>query len=567
MLRLLVRIADTGELGDEPLAGLRIEPFPVARLAHLQWRADVDLDHRSVGLDHLAHIPAGVRVRCDRCADGDPAVLGDLARDESDTADVEIAVRLREPQLARQMVAHDVAVEQGDRTPAFLDELAVHDLGERRLAGAGQPGEEQREAQLARRRIDRAQGVDHFRIREPVRHFLPVRDSGRDFRIVEVHRVLLGHAAAADRNVPARRRRVAQAAGGEDCDSEIALVLPRELLGGVTRVEGVGVGRARVRGTGMIALHDEVGASVVAADDRVPQRFARAGSAHRERQQRKGRELSRIVPQDLLVALDAREMVQVPVHADSDHGMQQEVASSLPGGGEGHLPLALVHRAAGVERDDPSPAEPVEEPGQLRGRMAQVLVVVVRRKLNAADAASHVDVADSLVKVSHTGVVPGSRAVDPFGFDALVRLPRRGDIEHREDESLLVAQRDARAGLDPLREFPTHVERHRYGPQLAAGKPHRFDDVLVRLAIHESVEGREPAVHHQLDVAELSLREGDGRHVERQTLQLLPFDLVDEERLQRYPGRGRFEGHAFPRGYWAPEARLLDSRAARNPAA
>ena len=38
---------------------------------------------------------------------------------------------------------------------------------------------------------------------------------------------------------------------------------------------------------------------------------------------------------------------------------------NLPGSGEGQLPLALVHRAAGVERDDPPPAEPVEEPGQL----------------------------------------------------------------------------------------------------------------------------------------------------------------------------------------------------------
>ena len=111
---------------------------------------DVDLDHRPVGLDHLAHVAARSGVRRDRRADRDPAVLGDLAGHEADAPHVDVPVRLGEPQLAREVMAHDVTVEEGDRAPALLDELAVHDLGQRRLSGARQSGEEQRDALLPR---------------------------------------------------------------------------------------------------------------------------------------------------------------------------------------------------------------------------------------------------------------------------------------------------------------------------------------------------------------------------------------------------------------------------------
>ena len=163
------------------------------------------------------------------------------------------------------------------------------------------------------------------------------------------------------------------------------------------------------------------------------------------------------------------------------------------------------------------------------------------------DAASHVDVPDPLMEVPHTGMASGRRSVHPFGLGALVRFPQDGDIEHREDEPLLVAQRDPGARLDPPRELAVHVEGHRDGPELTAGQPHRFENVFVRLPNHESVEGREPAVHHQLDVAELPLRECHRRHLERLSLQLLGFLLVDEERLQGHPGPGRYDGHAFSR--------------------
>ena len=64
---------------------------------------------------HLA--PRGV-VRGDRGAEGDPAVLGDLAGHVADPADVQVPVLLRERELRRQVPAHDVAVQEGRPPPA-----------------------------------------------------------------------------------------------------------------------------------------------------------------------------------------------------------------------------------------------------------------------------------------------------------------------------------------------------------------------------------------------------------------------------------------------------------------
>ena len=166
-------------------------------------------------------------------------------------------------------------------------------------------------------------------------------------------------------------------------------------------------------------------------------------------------------------------------------------------------------------------------------------MVVVRGEPDAADAASDVDVPDPFEEVPHAGVARGSRPVDPLRLGALVRLPNAGDIEHRQDEALPVAQRDPGARLDLLRKLAPYVERHRHGPEPAVGKPHRIQDMRVRLPVHEAVERGESAVHHQLDVAQLPLRERQRQHVKGFAVQRLRLRLVDEERLQRRAGRLR----------------------------
>ena len=100
--------------------------------------------------DHCADVFAGGVVGRDRGADGDAAVLRDLRGDVADAADVDVAVFLREAELAREVFPDEVAVEDRDRAAADFEELRHQDVGDRGFAGAGEAGEEDREALRAR---------------------------------------------------------------------------------------------------------------------------------------------------------------------------------------------------------------------------------------------------------------------------------------------------------------------------------------------------------------------------------------------------------------------------------
>ena len=158
-------------------------------------------------------------------------------------------------------------------------------------------------------------------------------------------------------------------------------MLREQLLGGVGAVERLA--RAVVAGAGMVAADDQVGAAVVLADDRVPDRLARAGHAHGERQQAQRRGLLGIVLQQLLVAAHAGEVVDVAGLGHADDRLDQEVGLGGLGGAEGQLLVRAVHGIAGLERDHPAPAQLAEAVAQLLRRVAQMLEVVVHRRLDA----------------------------------------------------------------------------------------------------------------------------------------------------------------------------------------
>ena len=70
----------------------------------------------------------------------------DLGGHPADPADVGLAVGLGEGQARAEVPAYDVAVEAGHGPPAVLEDQVVQRLGQRRLAAAGQAGEEDHEA-------------------------------------------------------------------------------------------------------------------------------------------------------------------------------------------------------------------------------------------------------------------------------------------------------------------------------------------------------------------------------------------------------------------------------------
>ena len=167
--RLLVRRGDAGELGDLTAPGLGVEALAVAPLALLERGGDVHEEERAARrVGHRPDLLPGLVERRDRAADRDPAVPGDLGGDPPDPADVGLAVLLGEGQAGGQVPAYDVAVEAGHRARALLEDPVHQRPGQRRLAAAGQPGEEQHQAPLVGAALVEVHDVRDLRRELPV---------------------------------------------------------------------------------------------------------------------------------------------------------------------------------------------------------------------------------------------------------------------------------------------------------------------------------------------------------------------------------------------------------------
>src|SRR4030095_1117753 len=104
---------DAGELGNLPGAGLPVEPLDVARLAHRQRRAEVDLEEAIGADDGPRPIPVLAERRDDRDEDDGPGVVeepGDLGG----AANILRPVAPREGEVPVQAEAQVVAVEHVD---------------------------------------------------------------------------------------------------------------------------------------------------------------------------------------------------------------------------------------------------------------------------------------------------------------------------------------------------------------------------------------------------------------------------------------------------------------------
>ena len=84
-------------------------------------------------------------------------------------------------------------------------------------------------------------------------------------------------------------------------------------------------------------------------------------------------------------------MVDVAGLGHADDRVDQQVGLRLAGGAEGQLLMRAVQRVAGLEGDDPAPAELAEEGAQLVRRVAAAAEVVVHRLLDAGDRAAEID--------------------------------------------------------------------------------------------------------------------------------------------------------------------------------
>ena len=146
----------------------------------------------------------------------------------------------------------------------------------------------------------------------------------------------------------------------------------------------------------MVAADDEVRDAVVLADDPVPHGLARPAHAHRQRQQRQRRRPVRVARHDALVAADPGVVVDVAGLRETHDRMDQQIGLHLFGGAERELEVRAMQRVARLEGDDLAPPQQREVLAQLRGRVPEIAVVVVQRRLQAFDLAADIEPARSV---------------------------------------------------------------------------------------------------------------------------------------------------------------------------
>src|SRR5579884_3842112 len=104
----LVRIVDAGKILDLAFVNELIQAFHIALAADFEGTSDVYLDKVP---NFFARPLACLAVRGNSGRDGNHAIAGQQATDESDALDIGIAVLAAKTQTFAQVCAHDIAIQ------------------------------------------------------------------------------------------------------------------------------------------------------------------------------------------------------------------------------------------------------------------------------------------------------------------------------------------------------------------------------------------------------------------------------------------------------------------------
>jgi hypothetical protein len=204
-------------------------------------------------------------------------------------------------------------------------------------------------------------------------------------------------------------------------DADLGLVLLEQLLRVVGAVEILPL--AVLARPGMVAPDDHVRAAVVAADDAVPDRLARAAHAHGEVQKAHRGGGGGVLVEHRLVAAHAGEVIDIAGLGHADDRVDQQVRLHLARGAEGQFLMRPVQRVAGLEGHDLAPAELAEARAQLVRRVAAGLEVVMHRRLDAGHRPAQIDRARRCRAGSAPPDAPGRRRRRPPRPRAPSRAP------------------------------------------------------------------------------------------------------------------------------------------------
>ena len=261
------------------------------------------------------------------------------------------------------------------------------------------------------------------------------------------------------------------------------------------------VGAVVVAHAGVVATDDEVGAAVVAADDRVQHRLPRARVVHLGRVDAQDHPLGVVVAvhQDL-VAAHPHVRGDVARLGLADQGVQEEPVGDLQRG-LGQVLVGAVDRVPGLEGDDPLPAPVGERLLRLLGRQVAahegVLVVRAGRRPRSGPRRSASPRGGSRRRRGARRRLSGRRAPPPCRRRAR-RSPRPSSVRARLPFGALSS---TTSPTDASRSVARVIGIDQMSP---LAEPHRLADRAPVVGAQKAVERREAAVCEQLEVGGLA---------------------------------------------------------------
>src|SRR5579885_663693 len=235
-------------------------------------------------IDHLPDFLACRIRRRDRGANRDAPAPGNLGGHEADPPEARIAIAAAMVRFPEQILARHFLVEQRYRPPPDLQQFRTQRFGDGACARTLRSGDEHGKPLPMPRQNTAFELPGYCWEGEPMGYVTAFVQTPAQFGAGDVQlahpcgNLILRHQGAELLNVNHHAER-------DYADANFILILQYEFLRVVWTIEWLAVGS--LARTGMITPDNEMGAPEILADDGVPDRVARTGHAHRQRQQRK----------------------------------------------------------------------------------------------------------------------------------------------------------------------------------------------------------------------------------------------------------------------------------------
>lgn len=284
----------------------------------------------------------------------------------------------------------------------------------------------------------------------------------------------------------------------------------------------------------MITTNDEVGVSVVLADNGVPESLAGTSHAHGQGQEGESSHAGRVATDNGLVDTDTGKVVDITGLGQTDDGVDQDVGLAGASSADSQLTVGTVHRVTSLESNDTGPVELLEVSTDLGRGVSVGDIVVVDRSLDGLNVSSNVELLDGLVEVLDSRV---SKIIVSKDLDSLLDLIGSVDVLNSQDGDGVVvtgvAESNALVDLqgDAVDILLGDIQVDWDRPEGAIGETEIIDNAVVILLVQETLERRETSGDDELEITKLTLSEDNGLDGRGLLEELLVNGLIADNKI------------------------------------